>query len=95
MGSTKFIIQKGNKPLSVSGLLPIAPYLKKGHHMVLHLYTLAMTISPVRNDFLPKCEMMHIPGPSIRKGREKCLLTSIFQNTVLAYTSGIKNPSKC
>lgn len=57
MGGSKSIIQEGNKLLSVSGLLPFASYLKKGHHMALYLYTLAMTIPSVKNDFLQKYGM--------------------------------------
>lgn len=57
MGGSKSIIQEGNKLLSVSGLLPFASYLKKGLHMALYLYTLAMTIPSVKNDFLQKYGM--------------------------------------
>lgn len=57
MGNTKFMTQKGSRLPTVSALLPLASYLKKGHHMALYLYILAMTIPSVKNDFLQKYGM--------------------------------------
>ena len=57
MSKIKFIIQKGNKLPSVSGSLLFASYLKKGRHMALCLHTLAITVLPVKNNFLLKYGM--------------------------------------
>lgn len=57
MGKTKFIIQKENKLPSVSGSSLFASYRKKGHRMALCLYTLAITVLPMKNNFLQKYGM--------------------------------------